>query len=116
VISWTCFSLREPGFVGFFEPGSMGVGLEPWLYIGRGCYAFAAFIGNLALAPLFSRIGTTPAVRYKLPLAFVSLFSFLVLLYLGDFAALVVESLSRGKLPDTTASFSETIFTLTIAI
>jgi hypothetical protein len=94
----------------------MSVGLEPWLYISRGCCAFATLIGNLALAPLFSSIDTAPAVRYKLPLAFVSLVSFLGLLYLGDFTTLMVESLSQGKLPDTTASFSETIFTLTITI
>jgi hypothetical protein len=94
----------------------MAVGLEPWLYISRGCCAFVVLIAISILAPVFSRFGTARAVCYKLPRVLSLLFVFLVLLYLGDFAALVVESLSRGKLPDTTASFSETIFILTITI
>lgn len=94
----------------------MAAGLEPWIYISRGLCAFAVIIVILVLDPALSRFGIARAVCYKPPLVFSLLFFFLLVLYIGDFTAFVVESLSWGELPDITASLSDTIFTLTIAI
>lgn len=90
--------------------------MEPWVYILRGCFALAVFITILVAAPILSSFGVGHARSYNQPSGFRLLLVSLFLLYLGDIVILTIEAQSRGKLPDTTASISISIFALTSAV
>ncbi|KAK0702673.1 mitochondrial ATP-binding cassette sub-family B member 6 [Lasiosphaeris hirsuta] len=94
----------------------MAVGLEPWIYILRGCCALAVFVTILVAAPTLSFFGIGDAKSYKSPSGFRPILVSLFLLYLSDIVVLTVEAQSRGELPDATASISISIFALTSAL
>jgi hypothetical protein len=94
----------------------LAVGLEPRVYILRGCCAFAVFVTILVAAPILSFFSVGDTKSYKHPSGFRPLLVSLFLLYLGEIFALTVEAQSRDELPDATASTSITIFALTSAV
>ncbi len=93
----------------------MAIGESPWFYILRGCSILVILVILLGFPLIPKRWYSTPVVQpNRRP--FLVLLALLFLLYVADFASLLVEKLSRGKLPDNTAAFSDAGFFFVLAV
>ncbi|KAM7197985.1 hypothetical protein V8F33_005252 [Rhypophila sp. PSN 637] len=90
----------------------MAVGLEPWIYILRGCIAFGVLFSTLVAAPILSYMAVGEAKSHKHLSGFRSLLIVMLLLHLSDIIVLIIEAQSRGELPHPTATISLTIFAI----